>query len=114
MRRIPSVESVLNFPDVVSLCAQHGRSVVTDWVRDVLSAIRTNQSTELSTDASRVMADIVDQLCQSASREISQRLRQVINGTGVVIHTNLGRAPLADAAIQAITATACGTNLEID
>jgi L-seryl-tRNA(Ser) seleniumtransferase len=60
------------------------------------------------------MADIVCRLFQAALGDTSHRLRRVINGTGVVVHTNLGRAPLAAAAIDAIAETASCSNLEVE
>jgi L-seryl-tRNA(Ser) seleniumtransferase len=56
----------------------------------------------------------VHRLAQRASGAAAQRLQRVINATGVVIHTNLGRAPLAAAAIEAITAAAACANVEVD
>jgi L-seryl-tRNA(Ser) seleniumtransferase len=53
-------------------------------------------------------------LVEAARRDGSDRLRRVINGTGVVIHTNLGRAPLPAAAVRAMTEVASCTNLEVD
>ena len=113
LRRLPAVERVLNVPDVVSLSARHGRSVVTGWIREILQGFRSGQAADLPADGD-CMPEIVHRLQQMASDDGSHRLRHVINGTGVIIHTNLGRAPLPAAAIQAIVETASGTNVEID
>jgi L-seryl-tRNA(Ser) seleniumtransferase len=64
-----------------------------------------------------LLADRVSEadLFARAQARLARRLRRVLNGTGVIVHTNLGRAPLADAAVQAVTAAARGyLNLEID
>ena len=114
LRRLPAVERVLNQDVIAALCAQHGRAVVAGWVRDVLAEIRNSNSGDLAEDSLQVLADVVRRVVAAPSRDSAQRLRRVINGTGVVIHTNLGRAPLPQAAIAAIAATAAGTNLEID
>jgi L-seryl-tRNA(Ser) seleniumtransferase len=114
LRRLPAVERVLKHDAVVALCTRHGRTVVAGWVREVLNEMRNGNSGDLAAEPSGVMADVIGRVGESACRDSTQRLRQVINGTGVVIHTNLGRAPLAPAAIAAITATASGTNLEVD
>jgi L-seryl-tRNA(Ser) seleniumtransferase len=114
LRRLPAVERVLKQTEVAALFAQHGRSVVARWVRDVLDEIRNGNSDDLAGDPSLVLADVARRVVRAASHDASQRLRRVINGTGVVIHTNLGRAPLPQAAVAAIAATAAGTNLEID
>ena len=114
LRLLPAVERVLNVPQVVSICAQFGRRTVTNWVRQILGDLRNGRSDGVSTDAERIEALVVQRVSEAAQCAASQRLRKVINGTGVVIHTNLGRAPLAPAAIEAMNAAAACTNLEVD
>ncbi len=118
LRRIPSVAFLLENDDVKSLLARHPRAVVVDAIRKGLAALRQDaarpggagtRSREDWTSAlvSRLPADI-------AAAE-SLPLRPVINATGIVIHTNLGRAPLAEEAIRAVAATAGRyVNLEYD
>jgi len=108
------VDRVLNAAEITALSTLHGRTVVADWIREVIDAMRNCASDDLPEDPCQLMSDIIQRVTDVASHETSQRLRPVINGTGIVIHTNLGRAPLAPAAIQAMTAAACNTNLEID
>ena len=114
LRFLPAVERVLNLPQVVTFCAQFGRTTVTNWVRQILSDMRNGQSDEISADASEVEGLVVEHVSEAAQNAASQRLRKVINGTGIVIHTNLGRAPLAPAAIEAMNAAAACTNLEVE
>lgn len=113
LRRLPAVDRVLNSTEVSSLCEKHGRTTVVAWVRDVLETMRANQNGDVPAEQ-EVLPAVVQQVKELACRDASSRLRRVINGTGVVIHTNLGRAPLATAAIEAVTAAACATNLEVD
>jgi L-seryl-tRNA(Ser) seleniumtransferase len=113
LRRLPSVERVLNASAVVELCRRPGRTVVADWVREVLDDLRTGGVHEMS-DPAALLEWVVAKLIEKSQRDQSHRLRKVINGTGVVIHTNLGRAPLATAAIEALHAAAAATNIEID
>ena len=61
-----------------------------------------------------VEESVIQRLGETANSAAAQRLRKVINGTGIAIHTNLGRAPLARAAIDAMVAAAACTNLEVD
>ncbi|MCC7085678.1 MAG: L-seryl-tRNA(Sec) selenium transferase [Pirellulales bacterium] len=114
LRRLPAVERVLNRPDVAPLCTQFGRRVATSWIRQILAQMRSHRDGRLSTDAAAIEDLVVQQLHEIAQIAGSQRLRKVINGTGIVIHTNLGRAPLAAAAIEAMTRAAACTNLEVD
>ena len=113
-RLLPAVERVLNLPEVALASAQHGRAVVTTWVREVLSILRNGEAASLPEDAAAVESLVIERVGERASRAASQRLRKVINGTGIVIHTNLGRAPLAPAAIEAMVAAAECANVEID
>jgi L-seryl-tRNA(Ser) seleniumtransferase len=113
-RMLPAVERVLNLPDVALASAQHGRAIVATWVREVLSVLRNGEAASLPPDAAAVESLVVERVNERASQAASERLRRVINGTGIVIHTNLGRAPLAPAAIEAMVAAAECANVEVD
>ncbi len=84
------------------------------WVRQVLDELRSGGRGKLPDDSHAILDAVVARLDELARRDEVRRLCRVINGTGVVIHTNLGRAPLADAAIHALTEAAACTNLEVD
>jgi L-seryl-tRNA(Ser) seleniumtransferase len=113
-RLLPAVERILNLTEVVELCRRHGRTVVTRWAREILDELRSGRAGELPEDPMAMIHNIVCSLVEAARRDGSDRLRRVINGTGVVIHTNLGRAPLPAAAVRAMTEVASCTNLEVD
>jgi L-seryl-tRNA(Ser) seleniumtransferase len=108
-RDLPSVNALLESAGVRSLLQQHPRRVVLEAVRSAVDAARTQggaQQTEQQWVAT--IASVVESMSQPS-------LRRVINATGVVLHTNLGRAPLAAAAVDAITRIASGfSNLEYD
>ena len=108
-RALPSVSALLESAGVRSLLEQHPRRVVVDAVRSAVDAERAEGGAQ-KTDAewAVVIAARVDGMNQPS-------LRRVINATGVVLHTNLGRAPLADCAVDAIADVAAGfSNLEYD
>lgn len=108
-RELPSVNTLLETAVVHTLLDQHPRGVVLDAVRSAIDAARS--AGEFHRSEQQWMESIV-----SAVRQRTQpSLRRVINATGVVLHTNLGRAPLADVAIRAIEEVAQGfSNLEYD
>jgi L-seryl-tRNA(Ser) seleniumtransferase len=108
-RDLPSVNALLESAGVRSLLEQHPRRVVLEAVRSAVNAAR-NQG-----DAQRTEQQWVASIA-SALESLSQpSLRRVINATGVVLHTNLGRAPLAESALKAIADIAGGfSNLEYD
>ena len=109
-RALPSVSSLLDSSDFRALLDRTPRSVVVDAIRRTIDAARTSPSTAPSEP--RAWADAVSAAVEQSTRP---SLRRVLNGTGVVLHTNLGRAPLAPAAIEAIAHIASGfSNLEFD
>ena len=108
-RDLPSVSSLLETAGVKHLLEQHPRRVVLNAVRDTVETARSTGG------ARRTEQQWVDSITSAIRDAIQPSLRRVINATGVVLHTNLGRAPLADAAIRAIQHVAEGfSNLEYD
>ena len=111
-RNLPSVDSVLAKQDVALAAESFDRSWVVDLVRDALSSARDHISQGGdSPDAD----DIARSVCQNIEDTMRAEPRHVINATGVVIHTNLGRSPLSKSAIEASIHAAQGySNLELD
>jgi L-seryl-tRNA(Ser) seleniumtransferase len=108
-RDLPSVNALLETSGVRSLLEQHPRRVVLDAVRSAVDAARSEGG------AHRTEEQWVESITSVVRHSTQSSLRRVINATGVVLHTNLGRAPLADAAIRAIEEVAAGfSNLEYD
>ncbi len=104
LRMLPSVDSILNSEEGTALIESYGRDLVLEAVRGALDNARreiatgTNRTPEifdLLADADRCLKDL-----------LVPTLRPVINASGVIVHTNLGRAPISSAAIAAIRATA--------
>jgi L-seryl-tRNA(Ser) seleniumtransferase len=98
-RRLPSVDAVLAEADVAALAARHPRALVVRAVRDVLGAARDNGGAAPAEGWGAAVASRLGGLAAPS-------LAPVINATGVVLHTNLGRALLAPAAVRAMTAVA--------
>jgi L-seryl-tRNA(Ser) seleniumtransferase len=117
-RLLPSVDELLKSPDLAELLAREGQPAVTDSVRAVLASLREQISGgTLATHETVALA--VANLPQGVARHLSSAmefsLRPVINATGVILHTNLGRAPLAESAIRHIAEVAGRySNLEFD
>lgn len=111
-RGLPSVDRLLSAEPVASLLLSTPRSVVVEAVRGSLRLARSEVlagGTLPSTDA---LAAVVVSLVAEAE---APTLRRVINATGVIVHTNLGRAPLSDDALALVTQAAGGySNLELD
>ncbi|MGZ3462183.1 MAG: L-seryl-tRNA(Sec) selenium transferase [Gemmatimonadaceae bacterium] len=108
-RDLPSVSSLLETSGVKWLLEQHPRGVVLDAVRSSVEAARAAGGSQQTEE------QWVEMIASAVRESTRPSLRRVINATGVVLHTNLGRAPLADAAISAIAHVAEGfSNLEYD
>lgn len=103
-RRIPRTDELLALPQVAAARVRLGDRVK-DLVRDIQDRARRG---ELAPD--RVGAEVLI----AVARARPTRLRSVLNATGVVVHTNLGRAPLSPAAIEALTAAAGYVDVELD
>ena len=108
-RTIPSVEKLLAAPELQPLLATEPRARVVAALRDVLERVRSNGAAQHEAEWYARAAQ------QQLHRQEAASLRAVVNATGVVLHTNLGRAPLSDAALTAIADTARDyANLEYD
>ena len=106
LRGLPSVDTLLGEELGADLVERHGRPATVEAIRAALAGAR-----------GRGVADGPDELLAEAARLLGRppSLRPALNATGVIVHTNLGRAPLAGAAIERATAVAAGySNLEYD
>jgi L-seryl-tRNA(Ser) seleniumtransferase len=116
-RELPSVDELLRTAELVSLAAVHGPAVVTDAARAVLGRLRDEISSgSLDERGLRLALGGLPTAIEGHLRHsLSYSLRAVINATGVILHTNLGRAPLATAALDHIREVGSGySNLEFD
>ena len=116
-RGLPSVDEILRMAGVDGLASSHGLVPVTDAARAVLARLRNEIASGLLDEAALRLAvqGIVGGIEGQLRQALGHSLRSVINATGVILHTNLGRAPLAEAALTHIRETAGGfSNLEFD
>jgi L-seryl-tRNA(Ser) seleniumtransferase len=107
-RELPSVDELIRTPAATNLVDAHGAAAVTDAARSVLSRLRQEISSGLLDEqALRLALGGVTGAIESQLRQsLRHSLRTVINATGVILHTNLGRAPVAEAALQHVRETA--------
>jgi L-seryl-tRNA(Ser) seleniumtransferase len=113
LRQLPAVDEVLLDSRLTGLAAQ-SRARCLQWTRDAIDAVRERIRQGELMDVSNLLAAVVDDVqARSQADEISA-LRPVINATGVLLHTNLGRAVLSQSAIRAMDAATGYTNLELD
>jgi L-seryl-tRNA(Ser) seleniumtransferase len=116
-RKLPSVDELVHDPALAHLTASNGREATVDAARDVLVRLREEIASGLLDEAALNLA--IHGLAQAVEnqlrRSLSYSLRPVINATGVILHTNLARAPLSQSALDHIGEIAAAyCNLEFD
>jgi len=126
LRDLPSVNELLDHSLLRELIVEHGRASVLEWVRSAVALRRDELIDRQQIDrqpggnaAERVSRDeLRDQIAEAVARLAEksewQQIGNVINATGVVLHTGLGRAPLSAAAKQALLDCAAACNCEVD
>ena len=112
LRSLPSVDQLLQTEEVNQWISSYGRPLTLDAIRSVLDKVRLDYS-EASTIPDR--ESLLEQVGLNLQNWTAPTLQDVINATGVILHTNLGRAPLSQAALDAIRSAASGySTLEYD
>ncbi len=110
-RRLASISTLLDLPRVQRLIADYSRPQALDALRATLDGVRAGLAPEAEPPAPEILADMA---AARLERLELQRLRPVVNATGIVLHTGLGRAPLARKAARALAAMDRCCNLQID
>lgn len=116
-RELPSVDELVRAPQFAALLDEHGATAVTDAIRSVIARLREEISSGLLDGAGLHLA--LEGLNGAVDAQLrwvlSSSLRTVINATGVILHTNLGRAPLAEHALARVREAGLSyLNLEFD
>ena len=122
LRKLPSVDELLREPSVMTLVTREGRAAVTDSIRTVLGRLRDEilsgqfEGAPLNpTKIDLALGGLEDAVARELARSLRYSLRPVINATGVILHTNLGRAPLSSEALDHVQRSAQSySNLEFD
>lgn len=117
-RILPSIDRLRQRPTVRALETEYGRTAVLAALRDVTGTLRrelTDPGRSPIEDGEQAATAIEQRTASHLATEFAPSLVPVINATGVIVHTNLGRAPLAESAARRVTQLAAGyTNLEYD
>src|SRR6478736_5262714 len=103
-RAVPRTDVLMAHPDLVAAATRHGTATVKAAVRSAQSRARGGEIAP---------GDVVAAV-RAALPARSTTLRPLLNATGVVVHTNIGRAPLSDAAVDAVVAAAAYVDVEYD
>ncbi len=106
LRALPSLHAFLDIPEVKALAARYGQVPTTECAREILDQVR-RQLRQGEAPATGLQ-DLADTLALALEQRFAPSLIPVINATGVILHTNLGRAPLSAAALAAVNRVAQG------
>jgi len=115
-RQIPSVDGLLSRPELREMASRAGRAWVTDTTRSVLAELRKKLVAPRGGEVVALgVPEIAARIISEVERRMSPSLAPVINATGVVLHTNLGRAPISVQAVEHLREAATRySNLEYD
>lgn len=123
LRYLPSVNDLLEQPAILELIAGHGRVVVTEWIRQAVGqrreALKKQSGSEdgnrdAGTARELLRIEVLETVAGFARQSDLERVQGIINATGIVLHTGLGRAPLSSGAKQALQDAAGACNAEVD
>ena len=113
-RSIPKVDILLEKDEIKELISNYGHEIVMDVIREETDSLRfliaeSDNETELQSKIDNLVKSIV----KAATNLFKPKVRKVINGTGTILHTNLGRAPITRTQAEKLADIVCGySNLE--
>lgn len=114
LRNLPAVDEVLRHSALATARSTVPRPQLLDWIRAAVDECRASVQSGFAPDADAAMDFVIEHAIGLWRREDGQRLQPVINATGILLHTNLGRAPLADRAVERMQAASAYANVELD
>ncbi len=114
-KNIPKVDRILEWPEIKAVFSLYPRPVVIDVIRSVLDSLRLEISRGEASSGSLDDITLTERILAELSSSTASSLKRVVNGTGVVIHTNLGRSLLSETIRAKLLDTAFAySNLEFD
>lgn len=113
---LPSVDAVLKTEAARGFASRCGNDYAAEYARDVLNELRDELKSGVRSDRGReqLLSDAENLFARAARSERRRGMRRLINATGVIVHTNLGRAPLSESSIEAIVNSAGYSPVEYD
>ncbi len=114
-RKLPKVDILLKDEKIEALCEEYGRGFVVECIRAELDHVRALIASEYVDAAEEYLENFLQHVEKRVEMEAEYPLRKVINATGIILHTNLGRAPLGKIHLDAVAQAMCNySNLEYD
>lgn len=115
LKKIPSVDEILKFPDICSLSKNYSRTLLVKGIREVLIELRREMTADESNmSGSEIRAEIEKRTKKKVIQNKTMGIQKVINAAGIILHTGFGRAVLAPKAIEALSKLTGYCNLQVD
>ncbi len=114
LRNLPAVDEVMRVSDISEIRERCTRPQLVGWIREAVARCRQQILCGDDLRSGAAMASIVDDVRRQSQFDVGRTTQAVINATGVLLHTNLGRAPLADRAIARMNEACRYTNVELN
>ncbi|MCR9291798.1 MAG: L-seryl-tRNA(Sec) selenium transferase [bacterium] len=114
LKHLPAVDQILQYPAIRELCDRHGHACVVAWIRSAVDQLRQQILAGQSISPADLSSLVESETLQLGQAEQMRYLQKVINATGILLHTNLGRAPLSDLAVERMCQAAAYCNVELD
>lgn len=114
LRHIPSYDRLSQDDKIRSLQQRYPHSIVLQWIRAATGDIRAEIDSGLIDRPTEITQKIISRICDREQLYRGSKIRSVINATGIILHTNLGRAPLSDRAIRRMMDAAKSANVELN
>lgn len=114
LRGLPAVDELLRHTELTELRRSHGHDLFVEWIREAINQVRRELQNGRDVGTDQLFAAIIELVRARVNSEAQQVIRPVINATGTILHTNLGRAPLPALAIERMRSASAYTNLELD
>ncbi|MEO1983301.1 MAG: L-seryl-tRNA(Sec) selenium transferase [Fuerstiella sp.] len=114
LRSLPAVDHVLRHPQLVSVAELFPRQQIVAWIRQGVNDCREAILAGAELDPDAAANFVVARTLEQKQVEDGRRQQRVINATGILLHTNLGRAPLAERAIQRMLESSGYANVEMN
>ena len=114
LRHLPAIDEILLQDRIADALKSVSREQMLQWAREEVELLRQRVLAGEELPVDDLMSLVIEQIIGRRSQDNSARMQTVVNATGILLHTNLGRAPLAEAAVAHMQAAAGCTNLEMD
>lgn len=114
LQNLPAVDEILRHDHLAATTQRFPRQQLVEWVRAAVSTCRQEILNGRPYDAAGATQFVVTHILQQDQAEQGRRQQAVINATGILLHTNLGRAPLAAAAVRRMQESAGYANVEMN